>query len=203
MTRRSSFLTDRTGAAATEIALLAPVFFVGLFAMFDLGLYFWRWNQAVEAARVGARLAVISDPVASDLSSMTGLETGVQPGQPVGAYERVCAPSACTNGVYSAAAMNRIFYGPGAQGCSNTARTENSGMCDVLPILQPSNVTVTYRSSGVDTAGVVGALKPLVSVRVSGARPNLFFIDHFVPGRFTTLPDAEVTVLAEDLRTSA
>ena len=203
MTRASTFAEHRSGAAAVEVALLAPVFVVALLAIFDLGLYFWRWNQAVEAARVGARLAVVSDPVSSDLTSMTGLETGVAAGQPVGQYERVCAPAACSGGVYSAAAMARIYYGPGTQACDDTVRTEHAGMCDVLPTLRQADVTVSYRASGVDTAGVVGALKPLVSVRVSGADPHLVFIDHFVPGRFTTLPDAEVTVLAEDLRTSA
>ena len=204
MTRaRSPFRKHDGGAAAVELALLAPVFLIALLAIFDLGLYFWRWNQAVESARIGARLAVVSDPVASDLSGMTGLETGVQPGQPVGAYERVCAGTACTNGVYSATAMNRIYYGPGAQACDDTVRTESAGMCDVLPTLARSNVTVSYRASGVDSAGVVGALKPLVSVRISGADPGLFFIDYFVPAGFTALPDAEVTVLAEDLRTAA
>ena len=203
MTRGRTFGRDEGGASAIELALLAPVFLVALLAIFDLGLYVWRWNQTVEAARVGARLAVVSDPVASDLKAMTGLETGVEPGQPVGAYERVCTGIACTNGVYSASAMDRLFYGPGAQGCDDTVRTENAGMCDVLPTLARSNVTVSYRSSGVDAAGVVGALKPLVSVKISGAEPNLFFIDYFVPSGFTTLPDAEVTVLAEDLRTAA
>ena len=201
---RSSFRKDRSGAAAAEIALLAPIFAISLVTIFDMGLYFWRWNQAVEAARVGARLAVVSDPVASDLTTMTGLETGVAAGEPVGAYERVCAAGTCTNGTYSTAAMNRIFYGPGAtQTCDDTTRTENAGMCDVLPVLALGNVTISYRSSGVDVAGVAGSLKPLVSVRISGADPKLFFVDHFVPGRFASLPDAEVTVLAEDLRTSA
>ena len=203
MTVRARFLRNASGAAATEVALLAPVFVAALLTLFDVGLYLWRWNQVVEAARVGARLAVVSDPVASDLVGMTGLETGVAAGQPVGAYERVCTPSACTNGVYSASAMNRIFYGPGQVQECKTTRTASSGMCDVLNSLQQANVTISYRASGVDVAGVVGALKPLVSVRISGADPNLFFIDHFVPGRFATLPAAEVTVLAEDLRTSA
>lgn len=197
------FWRNRDGVAATEIALLAPVFVVSLLTLFDVGLYLWRWNQTVEAARVGARLAVVSDPVSSDLSTMTGLETGVEPGQPVGAYERVCTAGSCTNGgTYSATAMARIFYGRGTQACVLTA-TADAGICDVLPVVAQSNVTVSYRSSGVDVAGVAGSLKPLVSVRISGADPELLFVDHFVPGRFRKLPDAEVTVLAEDLRTSA
>ena len=204
MTRPSTFVKHRGGAAAVEMALLAPVFVVGLLSIFDLGLYFWRWNLAVEAARVGARRAVTSDPVSADLATMTGLETGVSAGQPVGEYERVCTPESCTNGgVYSTAAMWRIYYGPGTAVCQDGVRTQQAGMCDVLRVLKPQNVTVSYRASGVDAAGVVGALKPLVSVRVSGAAPNLVFIDRVIPGAFTALPTAEVTLLAEDLRTSA
>jgi Flp pilus assembly protein TadG len=199
-----SFSRSTRGAATVELALLAPVFFVALLSIFDVGLYFWRWNQAVESARVGARLAVTSDPVSSDLSAMTGLETGVLAGEPVGDYERVCTPSTCTNGgTYSTAAMSRIYYGPGTVACDTGVRTEAAGMCDVLPTLETANVTISYRASGVDTAGTAGALKPLVSVRVSGAEPALVFIDRIIPGAFTTLPTAEVTVLAEDLRTSA
>ena len=204
MTRSSRFARSTAGATAVEVALLAPVFFIALMSLFDLGLYFWRWNQAVEAARVGARLAVVSDPVSSDLTTMTGLETGVLPGQPVGEYERVCAPQTCTNnGVYSAAAMSRIYYGPGTVACSKGVRTAKAGMCDVLPNLRLQHVTVSYRASGVDTAGTAGALKPLVSVRIAGVNPQLLFVDNLLPGAFAVLPTAEVTVLAEDLRTAA
>jgi Flp pilus assembly protein TadG len=197
------FRRDSAGAAAVEIALLAPVFFSALFALVDFGLYFWRWNQAVEAARIGVRLAVVSDPVSSDLSTMTGLETGALAGQPVGEYVRVCAPSSCTGGgVYSAAAMARIFYGRGGAECSSGVSTAQAGMCDVLRSLALANVSVSYRASGVDVAGTAGALKPLVTVRITGAESKLAFVDALIPA-FATLPDAEVTALAEDLRTAA
>ena len=204
MSRTRRFLRETGGATAVEMSILAPLFLIGVLMIFDLGLYFWRWNQVVEAARVGARVAAVSDPVASDLTAMTGLETGVQAGQPVGAYERVCSGSSCTNGSYSATAMARIYYGPGAQQtCAPGTKTLQAGMCDVFPTLQQSNVAVSYRSSGVDTAGMAGALKPLVSVRISGAASRVFIIDRLIPGALRVLPAAEVTVLAEDLRTAA
>ena len=198
------FRRDSAGAAAVETALLAPVFFTAVLSLFDLGLYFWRWNQAVEAARIGVRLAVVSDPVSSDLSTMTGLETGALAGQPVGEYERVCTPSSCTGGgVYSAAAMSRIYYGRGGNECANGVPAAQAGMCDVLRSLNLENVSVSYRASGVDVAGTAGALKPLVTVRIAGAAPNLVIINHLFPGAFATLPAAEVTAMAEDLRTTA
>ena len=197
------FLRDRTGAAAVELALLTPLFFVTLLSLFDLGLLAWRWNQAVEAARAGARLAAVSNPVSSDLASMTGLETGVEPGDPTGAYERVCSGAACSGGVYDAAAMSRLYYGPGGAVCDDSTPRNAAGLCDLLPRLTTDKITVSYRSSGVDTAGVVGALRPLVSVRIAGVPSRMVLIDRLFPGFFAALPATEVTVLAEDMRSSA
>ena len=83
---RVSFLRDQRGITSVEIAVLAPLLFASVLASFDAGLFVWRWSQAVQAARMGARLAAVSDPVASDLSTMTGAETGAAPGEPAGAY---------------------------------------------------------------------------------------------------------------------
>ena len=201
MSRLSTFLRDARGLTALETAVLAPVLFTAVLSSFDAGLYVWRWNQAVEAARIGVRLAAVSDPVSSELDDMTGLETGVEAGQPVGAYERVCSgeTATCSGGTYDAAAMARIFYGASGQTCAEGTRRSERGMCDALPILNPSAVTVTYRASGVDTAGVPGALRPLVTVRISGAVPRMVLFDKILPA---TLPATEMTMLAEDLRSS-
>ena len=115
----------------------------------------------------------------------------------------MCTPSnaTCTSGgTYNAAAMNRIYYGPGSTTCGQAPSRDSAGMCDVLPLLQPANVTVSYRNSGVDTAGVAGSLRPLITVRISGAGPRLVLFDKILPA---TLPVVEVTMLAEDLRSTA
>jgi hypothetical protein len=200
--RASSFSRDQRGATAVEIAVLAPLLFGAVLSTFDIGLYFWRWNEAIQASRIGARIAIVSDPVASDLKTMTGLETsGVDPGEPAGPYERVCTGGAtCSGGVYDAAAMNRIFFGVQGADCVPGSPRSERGMCDVLPMLQTANVTVTYRSSGVDTAGAAGALRPLVTVRITGANPRLVLFGRLFPA---TLPATETTMLAEDLRSTA
>ena len=134
---------------------------------------------------------------------MTGTETGAQVGQPAGAYARACSPATATcvgGNAYSGAAMNRIYYGPASTTCGAAPSRESAGICDVLPLIEPGDVTVTYRSSGVDTAGVAGALRPLITVRIAGAGPRLVLFDKILPA---TLPVVEVTMLAEDLRSSA
>ena len=193
---------DRKGGAAVETALIAPFLFTAVLGLCDVGVYLFRWNQAVEATRVGARLAAVSDPVSSELSTMTGLETGVDAGDPVGAYVRVCAAAACSGGTYSADAFNRIFRGPGSEACGDATSHEWVGMCDAFSVLQTSHVTIEYRTSGVDTAGVAGALRPLISVRVSGAPSGAVILNRIVPGAFAVLPAAETTVVAEDLKSS-
>ena len=202
---RSPFgaLRDLRGAAAIETAIVAPFLFTGIIGVVDLGLYLFRWNQVVEAARLGARIAAVSDPVSSDLASKTGLETGVAPGEPAGDYERVCAAvgQSCTpGGTYSAAAFGRIFYGAGSTACGDATAPEQVGMCDAYSDLQPAQVTIRYEESGADTAGVEGALRPLINVRITGAPSGVVLLHQMVPGAFRTLPTVETTVLAEDLR---
>jgi hypothetical protein len=166
-------------------------------------VYLFRWNQAVEAARIGARAAAVSDPVSSELSTMTGLETGVDAGDPVGAYLRVCTGGgACTGGTYSAAAFSRIFHGPGSTACGDATNRDRVGMCDAFDVLKPANVTIQYQESGADTAGVTGALRPLITVRVSGAPSGVVVLDQLFPGAFRLLPAVETTTVSEDLKSA-
>ena len=190
----------RGGGAAVETAILAPFLFTTVIGLFDLGVYLFRWNQAVEATRVGARLASISDPVSSDLALMTGLETGVLPGQPAGDYQRVCANGACQGGTYGAAAFSRVYYGPGSTACGDATSRERVGMCDVFSSLRAPQVSIRYTESGTDTAGTPGALRPLISVTVSGAPSGAAILGQVFAGKFATLPADETVVVAEDLR---
>jgi hypothetical protein len=186
-----------------ETAIIAPFLFTTVIGLTDLGLYLFRWNQAVEATRIGARLAAVSDPVSSELAGMTGLETGVEAGEPVGAYLRVCGGGqACEGGTYSATAFSRIFHGPGSTACGDATGRERVGMCDAFRVLTPANVTIRYQESGADTAGSVGALRPLISVKVSAAPSGVVILDRLAPGAFRLLPAAETTVVAEDLSSS-
>lgn len=202
MRRLFAGLRDRRGGAAVEMALIAPFLFTLVIGLVDLGVFMFRWNQAVEATRIGARIAAVSNPVSSDLSTLTGIETGVAPGQPVGAYQRVCAAGACSGGVYNAAAFSRIYHGPGSA-CGDATNRDTTGMCDAFSALQTAHVTVRYEASGVDSAGVAGALRPLISVKVSGAPSGVALIGKVFASSFAVLPDAETTVMAEDMKSGA
>lgn len=49
------------GAVAIEFALVTPLLCLLLFGIVEMGRLLWTWNAAVEATRLGARLAVVCD----------------------------------------------------------------------------------------------------------------------------------------------
>ena len=51
----------QTGVAAVEFALVSAIFFTMLLGVMEMGRLLWIWNAAVEATRLGARLAVVCD----------------------------------------------------------------------------------------------------------------------------------------------
>ncbi len=70
-------ITDRTkkrlhreekGAAAVEFAIVATLFFMLVFGIIDFGFAFHSWNNAVNAAREGARTAAV-DPNIGDITT--------------------------------------------------------------------------------------------------------------------------------------
>lgn len=50
-------LLDRAGAAAAEMALIAPLLIILMFGSFELGNYFWNSHVVTKAVRDGARYA--------------------------------------------------------------------------------------------------------------------------------------------------
>tara|TARA_R110000782_G_scaffold78293_6_gene156150 strand:+ start:3214 stop:3693 length:480 start_codon:yes stop_codon:yes gene_type:complete len=53
----ASFLRDRSGAAAAEMAMVTPLLIVIMFGCYEAGYYFWREHIVVKGVRDGARFA--------------------------------------------------------------------------------------------------------------------------------------------------
>jgi Flp pilus assembly protein TadG len=49
------------GAAAVELAVVFALFCTALFGAMEMGRLLWTWNAAVEATRLGARMAAVCD----------------------------------------------------------------------------------------------------------------------------------------------
>jgi len=57
--RTVSGTKHQAGATAVEFAIVSLVFFTLLIGIMEMGRLLWTWNAAVEATRLGARLAVV------------------------------------------------------------------------------------------------------------------------------------------------
>src|SRR5438094_1998587 len=116
------FWRDEVGGPLVEMAVMTPIMFIFLFGSVDFLYAFYQWGAATKAVEVGARLAVVSDPVASGLvtiptNALNG--TTVSLGDPMPDFEVTCASGTCSctrptctgYGAYSPAAMNTIVFG--------------------------------------------------------------------------------------------
>jgi hypothetical protein len=202
-TRRSGSLFWRAqdGAAAVEFAFVSMVFFTMLIGAVEFGHAFWQWNQASKAVQLGARLAAVSSPVSSDLTTMTGVSGTVEEGDPMPYFKRVCsgASQSCSNGVYDPAAMRTIVFGRGNTACP-TAAQNYPPMCQLFPRVRPENVIVEYEQTGLGFAGRPGGPLPSIKVRLTGLN-----FEYIALGTMLGIPDVAMSGLAasataEDMR---
>ena len=69
-----------------EYSLIVSLLLVLTFGLVEFSLALFQWNSATKAVQAGARLAAVSAPVSSDLTTLTGLSSGVEPGDPMPAF---------------------------------------------------------------------------------------------------------------------
>src|SRR5262249_20582461 len=145
---------DASGATLVEFTLVAPLLFLLTFGIVDFGNAFFQWNQAAKAAQLGARLATVSTPVWTALSSLNGTENGNSSAvsgqtwpttdnygvscQGSNSGSPTCTAISGTNGLVGQAAtssqtaLRDIVYGRGQTSCgSYTTGDHYPGMCDL------------------------------------------------------------------------
>src|SRR5258708_1294157 len=64
------FMRDQNGGPLIEAAIMIPILFMFLLGSVDFLNAYTQWNQATKAVEVGARIAAVSDPVASGLNTV-------------------------------------------------------------------------------------------------------------------------------------
>jgi Flp pilus assembly protein TadG len=82
----SRLVAQQRGAVMVEMALTLGIFMVILLALFEFSLLMFTWSRAVEATRLGSRLAVVSTPV----TSLEALDC-----EAVSRVETTCASASC------------------------------------------------------------------------------------------------------------
>jgi Flp pilus assembly pilin Flp len=207
---RKNIWRDESGAALIEFTAAALTFFLLLFGVVEFANVFYQWNAATKAVQLGARLAVVSNPIASDLATLTGLSSSVLPGDPMPAFDRVCtgtnasgSTGNCTNGGnYDASAMQTIVFGRGKIACATPTSDRDVGMCNIFlhnPPLTPQNVIVRYQYTGLGYAGRPGGPVPTVTVSLTGLTYDWIMIGGLMGFSPISLPSFATTVTGEDL----
>jgi len=187
---------DRSGASAAEFAMVLPLLILLLFGIFDVGRLLWEVNKAEKATQVGARVAIVTDVLDDGmaLESYVGQTVGgttltqgdVIPAAALGELQCTDAGCSCLSGTC-----------PGA-GTFDTASFDRivERMQFMKPDIQPADVTITYRGSGLGFAGDPNGMEiaPLVTVELDSTfEPLVLFGTTSV-----TLPTFRSTLTAED-----
>lgn len=159
----SSLLRDQRGSAA-EFALVLPLMLLFFFGIIEVGLYGWAINRAEKATQFGARLAVVTDPVASGLTSQSYVGTVVggvtlTQGDPIPAAALgliTCTSAGCSSFGFDPVAFALIV----------------NRMQLIEPSITAGNVVIEYRGSGLGYAGDPGGMDiaPLTTVRLQNLR---------------------------------
>jgi Flp pilus assembly protein TadG len=166
MSRRSAstLLGDRRASTGAEFALILPLLIILLFGIIDGGRFAWEYNRAEKATQVGARMAVVTDVISTDLKDndyigVGGLTVGQTiPASALGTV--VCGSGGCT------CTGSCAGIGNGANSLAFTSLVNR--MKQIKPDIEEANVEVVYRGSGLGYAGdpTGMAMSPLVTVRL-------------------------------------
>jgi TadE-like protein len=190
-------LKDDAGGPAAEFALVLPLALIFLFGIIDVGRYMWEINQTEKATQTGARWAVSTDIIASDLLTYSFATDGdTLQGEPV--------PEAEFPGVQCTSAGCTCVSGGT---CDFDATETNAAAFDALVDrmndikigIEAENVVVDYRYSGLGFAGDPNGpdVAPIVAVKVE----NLTFVPMILGpllGLSLPIPDLSYSLTMED-----
>ncbi len=116
------FIRDDNGGVLVEATIMITIMFVFVLGSIDFLFAFYQWNAATKAVQVGARIAAVSDPVASGLTSLSArvVNASLRPASAMPRFTITCDGSTATCscegaciGVagYNAGAMQTIVFG--------------------------------------------------------------------------------------------
>ena len=190
------FVRDAGGAGAAEFALLLPLFVLFFVGLLDAGRLFYEINRGEKATQIGARWAVVTDPISPELASTSYV------GQVVGGVTLTQGDR------IPAAALGLLTCNSTSCTCTTApcpaSPTRNAApfnallarMQDIMPQIGAGNLIVEYRGSGLGYAGDPSGrdISPLVTVRIAGLTYSPFLLF----GGDVTLSDFSYTLTLED-----
>jgi Flp pilus assembly protein TadG len=194
---------EERAATAAEFALVLPLLLIFLFGMLDVGRFMWEYNEAEKATQMGARYAVVTDPVLTNLSTYSFAETGeVAAGTAVDST--YFDHSYCTTTTTSANASCTCSSSTG--GFCNAASTNATAFGNIVtrmsaidPLIQANEVEVDYKNVNLGFAGDPNGpdVSPLVTVQLK----NLTFqpLTTLLFGASFNMPTISASLTGEDL----
>ncbi|MBZ9883557.1 pilus assembly protein [Mesorhizobium sp. CA10] len=190
-----------------EATIVMPLLLTLLLGFVDLGYAFYQWNAASKAVQAGARLAQISTPIATALSSETTTQTNVAlvgVAVPAGTYDYVCTASSAgaasctgTNCQSGNTCADQTLFDFIYDGSSSRA-----GMHDFLPTLEKSQVRIEYTASGLGYWTRPGGPVPTITVSIVNHQFQFFFLGALLGFNNITMPSMLSTVTGEDMKST-
>jgi Flp pilus assembly pilin Flp len=205
---RRSFANDENGTTMVEMAIVASLLFTVVLGFVDFGYAFYQWNAANKAVQVGARLARISDPVASGLALEARTAASLSDvGKPVpaGTYDYVCTADAagtascsCAAGTCKSLAANQDAFDLIYDGDST-----RPGMHDFFPRLQKNNIKIEYVATGLGYWTRPGGAVPTIKVSLQNLTFQFYFLGGLLGFNDINIPSMVSSVTGEDLDSSS
>lgn len=203
---------DQSGTTTIEFSIVMLLFFLLTFGLVEFGYALFQWNSASKAAQVGARMAAVSNPVWSPLTTLTSTGTAGSAWQT--AYDVTCRGTNATGSAgscsgtsssgYSSAAMQALVFGRGGGTTCGTIGTDGDpGICDIFSRITPENVNITYQNTGLGFVGRPGGPVPTITLTLSGLTYEFFALGGLLGFSDITMPDFTVTMTGEDLSGAA
>ncbi|WP_341712981.1 TadE/TadG family type IV pilus assembly protein [Erythrobacter sp.] len=190
------FIADQSGGVA-EFALLLPLIMLFMLGLIDAGRYAYDFNRGEKATQVGARVAVVTNPLVTQLTTYTfsGVTVGgVQLGQgdriPQAALGTItCTSTACTCTVTPCLGGTLTLDTAAFAVMANRVK-------QIWPMVEDADITVEYSGSGLGYAGNPSGMDiaPFVTVRLT----NMDFTSIFLFGGTVGFPDFQYTLTMED-----
>lgn len=213
----ASLKRNEDGSTMIEFTIVMLLFFLLTFGITEFGYLLWQYNSAAKAAQLGARLAAVSNPVWTDLPSLTD-DDGTPGGEWQTDYAVECSRSdtGCTSiGTdevddieYDGNAMNCLVFGhqAGAESCKTTcddaAGPREQGMCNYFGRIatdEDADVVVTYSHTDMGFSGRPGGPVPTITLQLTGLTFEFFALSGLMGFDEIEMPDFKVTMTGEDL----
>ncbi|MFY0666068.1 MAG: hypothetical protein JXQ97_15700 [Natronospirillum sp.] len=197
-----SFLKDESGLSMTESLMTIPIVIILMGAMVEFGVMMNQFAQTAKATQVGARLAAVSDPVAS--AAAMGALIADYPANSQGdpAPDPGSSPVSVVCGAGAAACdtteLARLLTG--GDGVCGQVTNGIRGICDVAPFIAAENIRVSYHRSGLGYIGRPDGPVATITVETRNLTFDFLILDRIITALTNiAIPAHPVSITSEDL----